>query len=169
MIDAKTLAETWDSCADRLLLIARSFGGPAEDAVQEAFVALASQSRLPDDPMAWLVRVTRNQLMTWQRSGSRRQKRELAVSQANWFEAEVLRVEQRIDAHAVSSALIAMASPQREVIVMHLWGEMSFEAIGRVLDMSRASAHRSFQQGITTLKNKFEMKSEPPSMRIYHE
>lgn len=79
MIEATTLAELWDDHSDRLLLIARSIGGPAEDAVQEAFVALASQAIMPTDPMAWLVRVTRNRLLQWHRSGKRRRTRETAV------------------------------------------------------------------------------------------
>ena len=129
VIDPTTLAETWDACADRLLLIARSIGGPAEDAVQEAFVALASQQHMPEDPMAWLVRVTRNQLLQWQRSGDRRRRRETFAYQQNWFDNEVLKIDQRIDAREVTAALIAMDSPQREVIVMHLWGGLTFEAI----------------------------------------
>ena len=52
MLDPETLTAVWDQHADRLLLVARSTGGPAEDAVQEAFVALATQTQLPDDPMA---------------------------------------------------------------------------------------------------------------------
>ena len=163
MIDATTLAETWDACADRLLLIARSMGGPAEDAVQEAFVALATQQRLPDDPMAWLVRVTRNQLLQWHRSGDRRRRREKFVCQHNWFESEVVKIDTRIDARAVSAALAEMPSPQREVIVMHLWGGLTFETISQLLEMSRASAHRSFQQGMASLQKQF---SDEPKITV---
>ena len=166
MIDPTTLAETWDDCADRLLLIARSIGGPAEDAVQEAFVTLASQPCMPDDPMAWLVRVTRNQLLQWKRSGGRRRRRETNACHPNWFDNEKTQIDQRIDAREVTAALVAMDSPQREVIVMHLWGGMTFEAIGQILDMSRASAHRSFQQGLATLKLQFCSEPHFNSIRI---
>ncbi len=163
------LAETWDACADRLLLVARSIGGPAEDAVQEAFVALAGQPCMPDDPMAWLVRVTRNQLLQWQRSGDRRRRRETFAYQQNWFDNEILKIDQRIDAREVTASLAAMDSPQREVIVMHLWGGLTFEAIGQILDMSRASAHRSFQLGLASLKRQFCCEPNFNSMRICHE
>jgi RNA polymerase sigma-70 factor (ECF subfamily) len=169
VIDATKLAETWDACVDRLLLIARSIGGPAEDAVQEAFIALARQQQLPDDPMAWLVRVTRNKLLEWQRSGERRRRREAVASQQNWFDNEAIRIDQRIDADEVTAALIAMPSPEREVIVMHLWGGLTFEAISQVLEMSRASAHRSYHQGLSTLQRQFNGDAKFNSMRICHE
>ena len=143
MIDPNTLSEIWDAHADRLLLIARSIGGPAEDAVQEAFVALATQRVLPQDPMAWLVRVTRNRLLQWHRGNRRRRNRETSVCALPWFECEVISIERKLDARDVTAALLALSSPEREVIVMHLWGEMTFESIAEVIGSSRASAHRA--------------------------
>ena len=156
MIEATTLAEVWDEHIDRLLLIARSMGDPAEDAVQEAFVSLAKQDHLPDDPLAWLARVARNHLMQWTRSRRRRQRRETSVVKSNWFEVDIRRIQQQIDGVEVTRALLRLASPQREVIVMHLWGEMTFEAIGRVIDLPRASAHRAYQDGLRELKSKYD-------------
>ena len=69
----------------------------------------------------------------------------------------------------VTASLAAMDSPQREVIVMHLWGGLTFEAIGQILDMSRASAHRSFQLGLASLKRQFCCEPNFNSMRICHE
>ena len=45
MLDPDKLTEIWDQHADRLLLIARSIGGPAEDAMQEAFVIRGPKAR----------------------------------------------------------------------------------------------------------------------------
>ena len=42
-LDPNQLNEAWDQHADRLLLIARSLGEPAEDAVREAFVLHGSK------------------------------------------------------------------------------------------------------------------------------
>ena len=169
MIDATTLAEIWDAHADRVLLIARSIGGPAEDAVQEAFIALATQSGLPDDPMAWLVRVTRNRLLQWHRGNRRRRVRETCACKHSWFDCDVLAVDQRLDAREVTAALIALSSPEREVIVMHLWGEMTFESIAKVIGVSRASAHRAFGRGLESLKEKFDCESKTDSMRLCNE
>lgn len=160
-MDASKLAEIWDTHADRLLLVARSIGGPAEDAVQEAFIALAGQATDPADPMAWLVRVTRNRLLQWQRSNQRRRSREHRAVEGNWFDRDIRRLDQQMDGRAVTAALIALASPQREVIVMHLWGDMTFESIGQVIGISRASTHRAFQRGLSQLKQQFHCESHP--------
>jgi RNA polymerase sigma-70 factor (ECF subfamily) len=159
VIDASKLAELWETHGDRLLLIARSIGGPAEDAVQEAFVALASQTIEPTDPMAWLVRVTRNRLLQWQRSGRRRRSRETAVGSSPWFDCPAMSVEQQLDAAAVTEALQTLPSPEREIIVMHLWGEMSFQSIAAVVGGSRAKAHRAYARGLQTLQRKFNPQS----------
>ena len=156
VIDASTLTDLWRQHADRLLLVARSMGGPAEDAVQEAFVALASQRDLPADPMAWLVRVTRNRLLQWHRSQRRRRARESLAAEANWFECESLTCQQRLEAREVASALQALPSPDREIIVMHIWGEMTFESIAGVVGGSRANAHRAFVRGLATLRQQFQ-------------
>lgn len=158
MIDAATLRETWHAHADRLLLIARSFGDPAEDAVQEAFVALATEEVLPDDPLAWLVRVTRNRLLAWQRSGRRRSHREQVVGETLWLQPAGPRIETTIDAQLVTAALQQLASPEREVIVMHLWGELTFAAIAELIGCSRATAHRHYQRGLATL----QQRCDPP-------
>lgn len=93
------LCRIWDEYQPRSLLIARACAGGvwgrgeelAEDAVQEAFIELVAQPILPRDPMGWLVRVTRNRLIYWQRSDQRRQQREQARQQIvhlpNWFVA----------------------------------------------------------------------------------
>lgn len=169
VVDATSLAEIWDAHADRLLLIARSIGGPAEDAVQEAFISLATQPQLPADPLGWLVRVTRNRLLEWHRGNRRRRARETAVSVADWFDDDLIRVDQKLDAREVAASLQRLTSPDREVIVMHLWGEMTFESIAEAIGGSRASAHRAFRRGLQQLKSEFNSESMRDSMRLCNE
>lgn len=169
MIDAAKLTEIWDACADRLLLIARSMGESPEDAVQEAFIALARQDTPPDDPLAWLVTVARNYQRQLHRRNRRRRERETRVSRFGWFDREVNLVDSRMDARSVTEALLRLPSPRREVIVMRLWGEMTFEAIAEVVELSRATVHREFHAGLESLKQTFETKMEPPSMRLCHD
>ncbi|TWU46281.1 RNA polymerase sigma factor [Rubripirellula tenax] len=154
MIDAADLSQLWNDHASRLLLIARSMGDArgvslADDAVQEAFIALALQPKLPDDPFAWMVRVVRNQILSWHRSGGRRKNRESMLAKCDWFQTDVAA---GIDADEVTQRLMHLNSPTREVIVMHVWGEMTFDAIAEVLQISRSSAHRQFTQGIDSLR-----------------
>ncbi len=169
MLDPDKLTEVWDQHADRLLLIARSIGGPAEDAVQEAFIALATQKQLPDDPMAWLVKVTRHRLLQWRRSRLRRRARESRRTDVAWFDCDMTLVDQKIDAKEITAALQEIDSPDREIIVMHLWGGMTFDAIAKVVGGSRAKAHRNFQRGIETLQTKFSDTLKSATKRLVHE
>ncbi|MCO8124686.1 sigma-70 family RNA polymerase sigma factor [Stieleria sp. TO1_6] len=149
------LANIWRRYSSRLLLIARSIGEPAEDAVQEAFLQLSRQAAAPNDPLAWLVTVTRNQLLQWHRSGQRRRRREQAEQPSVWFDGEAAKLDATLDAQHVTDALRDLSPDQRQVIVMHLWGEMSFDAIATLMGSSRSSAHRTFQSGIRDMRQRF--------------
>lgn len=165
MNDPLQLREIWNAHRDRVTLIARAMADPAdaqeaEDAVQEAFIALATQTVLPDDPLAWLVRVTRNQLLQWRRSRGRRQRREQDRDAgfrplAAWLTHPQLAIDRQLDGRAVTEALVQLPEDQRQIIVMHLWGEMTFERIASVLNISRSSAHRLYGRGLEQLKQRF--------------
>src|SRR5690606_16118238 len=125
----------------------------AEDAVQEAFISLVTQAALPEDPLAWLVRVTRNQLLQWRRSHGRRQRREQdrdarREPAAAWLVHPQLAIDRQLDGRAVTEALAQLPEDQRQIIVMHLWGEMTFERIAGVLNVSRSSVHRLYGRGL---------------------
>jgi len=156
VVEPATLRDLWLSHANRLVLIARSIGEPAEDAVQEAFVALAKENQLPRDPLAWLVRVARNQLLHWRRSGQRRRERERIVARDRWFEPSAESVETQLDAEDAMQAMESLPAEQREIVVMHLWGEMSFETIAGVIGTSRATAHRRYVNGLRQLQQRLE-------------
>lgn len=168
MIDPQTLSRLWRRHVDRLLIVARGVGEPAEDAVQEAFLQLARQSTLPDDPLAWLVRVTRNQLLQWQRSGTRRTAREKCAAEpagttAPWLESPQDDIEDRLDAALVTERLQQLPADVREVMVMHLWGELTFQQIAPIVGRSRSTVHRQYLQGLSQLRCHFETFAEDDS------
>jgi len=147
------LSKAWEDCADRLLLIARSFGRSGEDAVQEAFMALSRQPKLPDEPLAWLVKVARNQVLQWNRSEQRRAQRHIArATDVAWLEnAE----GESIDALDVSEALKKLPTDLSEVVTMHLWGQLTFEQIADVVGSSRSTVHRRYTDAIQILREHF--------------
>ncbi len=169
MLDPSHLSKLWDAHSAKLLLVARAMGDSAEDAVQEAFVELACQVELPEDIFAWLVRVARNRQLQWLRSGTRRRQRESYRYSPSWFDGVSHAVDQQLDALQITEALQALATQEREVIVMHLWGELSFEAIADLTGLSRASANRIFHQGIQELKQRFNHESQLDSIKLCHE
>ncbi|GAA5507972.1 sigma-70 family RNA polymerase sigma factor [Novipirellula caenicola] len=153
MIDAETLSELWQQHANRLLMIARAVGEPAEDAVQEAFVALAQQSTLPDEPLAWLVRTTRNEILQVKRGKQRRAAREqVAARHRCWFVQPSEYQDQQLDGQHVTEWLEELDAADREVIVMHLWGGLTFRQIADVIGLSAATANRRYQNALTQLQ-----------------
>jgi RNA polymerase sigma factor (sigma-70 family) len=156
MIEPALLQQLWTENIDRLLLVARSIGEPAEDAVQEAFVRLAVQHDLPDDPVAWLVRVMRNQLLAWHREGTRRRRREqVRAAEAPWFTEKASRSDE-VDWSEVAEQLRRLEDEPRQVIVMHLWGGLTFQQIAEILGSSRSTIHRIYQKALAELRARCE-------------
>jgi RNA polymerase sigma-70 factor (ECF subfamily) len=164
VLTPEELARLWNQHADRLLLIVRGFGEPAEDAVQEAFVRLAAQKQPPDEPLAWLIQVARNQLLQWWRSDKRRQSRVVARSQSeNWFytggfdigQLDANQLDDQLDAQTVSQALRNLPLEKRAPVMMHIWGGLNFEQIAKILGTSRSTAHRQYTAAMDELKKIF--------------
>ena len=147
------LCRLWDQHQPRLLLIARSIGQPAEDAVQEAFIELAKLPMPPDDPLGWMVRVIRNRMITWHRGERRRQDRETTRADPRWFDQTDPSLG--VDAAELTAAVHALPALQRQAIVMHLWGEMTFVQIGQTLETSSSTAHRHYSEGLRALRDRF--------------
>ena len=90
MIGGDELGRLFDAIAPNLVLYARQWSDRqgAEDAVQEAFLSLARQPELPQQPSAWLHQVVRNTLISAARSRKRSRDRETRSSRAEaWFSA----------------------------------------------------------------------------------
>lgn len=152
VLSSQQLAELWQEHAAALLLLARSYGEPAEDCVQEAFIRLATQDPVPDSPVAWLFRVVRNEAVSQLRSQKRRHDRESLVARAQprWFEAGS--DDQSIDAEQITRGLATLHDEIQNIVVAHIWGNMTFREIADAFDISRATAHRMYQQGIQQLQ-----------------
>jgi RNA polymerase sigma-70 factor (ECF subfamily) len=141
-----------DRHAPALILYARQWCDAAEDVVQEAFLSLFAQQVLPHDVAGWLYRVVRNGAIDAGRMRRRRQQREQAVARmARWFvEPEV----DGLDAEVAVAALQGLPLGEREVIVAHLWGGLSFEQAGALAGCSASTAFRRYSAGIATLRKK---------------
>ncbi|SRR6056297_1242965 len=123
----------------------------AEDAVQEAFIELAKQPQPPEDIVGWMVKVIRNRMLDWARSKQRRRKRERDHAEVRWFVATDA-IDQDVD--DLQRALDRLPQDQRQVVVMHLWGQMTFTQIAAATDSTRSSAHRSYQTAIKRLRER---------------
>ena len=125
----------------RALLGAR---GGAEDVVQDALLRLAeSPPEIPasaaGDPAAehgalasWLHRVTRNLCMDALRSETRRRHREESVATAEAVRGGLDGVEANDTREAVERGLERLPEDQREVLVLRLLGDRSYQEIAEI-------------------------------------
>ena len=149
------LAYLMERHAAALELFARQWCAHAEDVVQESFLKLVRQPVEPTQIVAWLYRVVRNGAISAGRSERRRQHHEaVAAAQTSWFcPAE----NSTLDSATVTAALAELSVEQRETIVAHLWGELTFEQIGELAGCSATTAHRRYVAGLTELRTRLHV------------
>lgn len=151
MIHPDRLARLLDDHAAALELYAAQWTESAADVVQEAFLRLAGQSPTPDRVLAWLYRVVRNGAISAVRSESRRQRHERnAGGRARpWFVYDPVNP---IAGDEATAALQELPESWREVVVARIWGGLSFEEIGELIDVSSSTAHRRYEAALEKLR-----------------
>ncbi len=154
MMSPTDLANLVDTHAAALILFARQWCTAPEDVVQDAFLKLVAARERPRDVLAWLYRVVRNGAIDSGKMARRRSNREGAVARrsldaSRWFvEPDV----EGLDAETVVAALQRLPIEQRETIVAHLWGGLTFEQIALIAGCSASTAFRRFSAGIESLR-----------------
>lgn len=161
-MEPERLGTLIDRHADALALYARQWADAPEDVVQEAFVKLAGLPIDPDEPAAWLYRAVRNAAINAGIAGRRRRKREAeaAAGADPWFEPDSATAD-GIDPEAARAALSGLPAEQREVVVAHLWGGLSFEQVAAAVGSSASTVHRRYQAGLATLRDLLEVPCRP--------
>jgi RNA polymerase sigma-70 factor (ECF subfamily) len=152
MMDPEVLTRLIDRHAAALVLYARQWCAAAEDVVQEALIKLVAQRVWPRNVAAWLYRVVRNGAISAARAESRRRRHETQAAQLRcWFQVSD---EAAADAEVVTRALRELLLEQREVIVAHLWGGLTFEQVGELAGCSSSTAHRRYLAGLAQLRER---------------
>lgn len=157
--------EPWRECyerlAPRLLLFARQWAASsadAEDVVQTAFVRFWKKQ--PDagaEHVPLLYAAVRSAALDVMRSGERRTQRELAYGGAEgaggaFFDPTP---EQREDTERLQTALERLPADQREVVVLRIWGELTFAEIGTALGISINTAAARYRYALEALRRLF--------------
>lgn len=147
------LGRLLDAQGAALTLYARQLCEAAEDVVQEAFIDLARQPAAPENPPAWLYRTVRNKALATARAARRRKSHEAAAAEQrgarDWFVAES---DAALDAQAVVRALEELEAEDRELVVAHLWGGLTFREVGELLGISDSAAHRRYRAALERLR-----------------
>jgi RNA polymerase sigma-70 factor (ECF subfamily) len=97
--------------------------------------------------------VVRNAAISAGRADRRRRHHEAtaAARAPAWF---VAGSDATLDSEAVTAALQTLPAEQREVIVTHLWGGLTFEQIGELVGNSASTAHRWYLAGLSALRER---------------
>jgi RNA polymerase sigma-70 factor (ECF subfamily) len=139
-----------------LVLFARQWThcqAEAEDVVQDAFVRFWRKGSGARGGPAYLYACVRSVAMDHRRSAARRRRREqfsyAPAASESLFEDAPARHERRA---AVETALATLPAEQREVIVMKIWGELTFRDIGEVLSIPMNTAASRHRYGMNTLR-----------------
>jgi RNA polymerase sigma-70 factor (ECF subfamily) len=140
----------YDAKATELILYGRALGlshAEAEDVVQETFLALWQQPCEPQNPEHYCVRSFRNRALNYRRGFWRRLTRELESQR--WFERTP---EDSPAERAAMRCLAELPGPQREVIVLKLWHNCTFDEIGELIDVSPNTAAGRYRYGLEKLR-----------------
>ena len=147
----------YDAQAAGLILYGRALGlshSEAEDVLQETFVALLNLTGAPENPSHYCVRSFRNRALNYRRSLWRRLAREL--ESRRWFDSRSTETEAERKA---MRCLADLPSEQREVIVLKIWHDHTFESIAELLELSPNTVAGRYRYGLQKLRT--ALKGEP--------
>lgn len=133
-----------------LILYGRALGlshSESEDVLQETFLALMQRSAPPAQVEHYCLRAFRNRALNYRRSLWRRLAREW--ESLNWFEATGESLESE---DAAMKALEQLPQLQREVVVLKIWHDYTFEEIGELLEISPNTAAGRYRYGLQKIK-----------------
>ena len=139
----------------RLVLFARQWvqdRSDAEDIVQEAFVRFWPRRHRAQQPIAYLYQCVRSTAQNWNRGRQRRRRHEAQAEQTPWFESSESPLETAETNAKVQSALETLPIEQREVVVMHLWGDLTFREIAAALETPMPTAQSRYRYAIGKLR-----------------
>jgi len=155
-IDAELLGRLLDRYGAALALYAAQWTDSGDDCVQESFVELARQRTVPEHVVGWLYRVVKNRALNAARGARRRREREARSIADRFVIGQHPAVFDRSDANAIVEALDHLVAGDREVIVMRIWGGLTFEEIAAALSISISSAHRQYVRALKELRQLLE-------------
>jgi RNA polymerase sigma-70 factor, ECF subfamily len=147
----------YEDKAGQLVLYARALGlsfSEAEDVVQETFAILLDLDEMPQQPDHYAFRALRNRALNYRRSLWRRLARE--VESLRWFEKNEGETPEEFEA---MHCLAKLPPEQREVIVLKIWSEYTFEQIAELMEISPNTVAGRYRYGLQKLRNCLKGKS----------
>jgi len=121
----------------------------AEDVLHQVFLKLLGMERLPEDARPYLFKAMRNRALNAMRSGARL----TSLEHQEWLIKPEGMMEAGLE---VERALRELPPEQREVVVMRVWGEMTFEEVGAVLGIPASTAASRCRYALEKLRERLK-------------
>ena len=147
-----------------LVLLAQQYvscRADAEDVVHEAFVSFWRSRHQAQDRTAYLFTCVKHAAANWLRSRKRRAHREAAIARPEvetWFTGDLENSERQKELLGVMAGLPA---DQREVLVMKIWGGLSFPQIALALELSPNTVTSKYRYALDKLRAHLTMETTP--------
>ena len=153
-LNGENWRDWFDQWGDRFLLFARQQTASyqeAEDILQEAMVHIwTKRDRFPKIGAGLVFTQIRRKAIDHARSRNRRRHREESFAAEN----DPPYFEQTTDdtPEVLQKALEQLPREQREVLVLKIWAEQTFESIGQTLDISPNTAASRYRYGLDQMR-----------------
>ena len=122
----------------------------AEDALHQVFERmLRGDLEIEEEPVPYLYRAVRNVALNQIRNRSREVNLE-----DTWLDSPA---GMELSGFELQSSLQDLPEEQREVILLHVWGEMSFEEVATALGISPNTAASRYRYGLSKLRDQFQV------------
>jgi len=122
----------------------------AEDALHQVFERmLRGDLEIEGSPVPYLYRAVRNAAL----NQNRNRFREVQLEDS-WLDSPPGMEKSGFE---LQSSLQDLPEEQSEVILMHIWGEMSFEAVAAALEISPNTAASRYRYGLSKLREQFQV------------
>jgi RNA polymerase sigma-70 factor (ECF subfamily) len=121
----------------------------AEDVLHQVFLQLLRDGRTRIESPGYLFRAVRNRVLNHLRGRSREVRLDDGPNgSALWLESPSHSTETAL---ALQSALRTLPEEQREVIVLRVWGQLTFEEVAAVVGVSVNTAASRYRYGLAKL------------------
>jgi len=118
----------------------------AEDVLHQVFLnVLRGRAAIDGEPLRYLFRAVRNTALNHIRG----QSREVELNDALWLESPDGSQETAL---ALQSALRALPDEQREVVVLKIWGQFTFEEAAAIIGVPANTAASRYRYALEKLK-----------------
>ena len=77
-----------------------------------------------------------------------------------WFEADV---DRQLVAAEIERSIGTLEDLERQIVVAHIWGELSFAQIAKVVDKPSSTVHRHYKNALAMLAK--SLNEEPRRLR----